>query len=219
MPVLADFLKSIEARNEARLLEATAQLQTTIAAQSSQLQAILSTGLTVQVQAAVPAALQAAVPSALQREGSHYASACSSLGSRSPSPAHCLDSANRSGPGPELEPGPDPPGHRMCRTTKTVEGLWREWTVGLRGQPAIIELDRQWGHRWRSGRQSELQWYSLRLEVVKEIQRVAQAQRTSEEAAMHIVDLHQRQTGCSIDQLCKRLRANRKARLVGYKTR
>lgn len=40
-----------------------------------------------------------------------------------------------------------------------------------------------------------------RLEVTKEIRRVAQAQRTSEEAAMLIVNLHQQQTRYSIDQL------------------
>ncbi|KAF2474997.1 uncharacterized protein BDR25DRAFT_323067 [Lindgomyces ingoldianus] len=45
--------------------------------------------------------------------------------------------------------------HRMCRAVRTVEDLWREWT-----------------------------WYSLRLKVIKEIRRIAQAQRTSEEAAM-----------------------------------
>ncbi|KAK4127997.1 hypothetical protein N657DRAFT_678507 [Parathielavia appendiculata] len=91
-----------------------------------------------------------------------------------------------------------------------VEGLWHEWTVGLRGMPAIAALDRKWGSRWRAGRRSELQWYSLRLEVIKEIQRVAQAQRIGEQAAMYIVNMQQQRTGCSLDQFCKRLRANRK---------
>lgn len=105
----------------------------------------------------------------------------------------------------------EPPKHRMCRAVRTVEALWREWTVGLQGNPSIEVLDRQWGNRWRAGRQSELQWYSLRLEVIREIRRVAQAQRTSEEAAMWQVSLQQQQTRCSLDQLCKRLRAGRKA--------
>ena len=105
----------------------------------------------------------------------------------------------------------EPPKHRMCRAVRTVEALWREWTVGLQGNPSIEVLDRQWGNRWRAGRQSELQWYSLRLEVIREIRRAAQAQRTSEEAAMWQVSLQQQQTRCSLDQLCKRLRAGRKA--------
>lgn len=95
---------------------------------------------------------------------------------------------------------------------RTVEDLWRKCTVGLQGQPSITELDRRWGNRWRAGRQSELQWYSLRLEVIKEIRRIAQARRTSEEAAMRQVSYQQQQLSCSLDQLCKRLRADRKER-------
>lgn len=104
----------------------------------------------------------------------------------------------------------------MCRAVKTVEGLWREWTVGLRGQPAVAALDSRWGSRWRAGRQSELQWYSLRLEVIKEIRRVAHIKRIGEQAAVCIVDMQQRRTGCSLDQFCKRLRANRKACAPGH---
>ncbi|KAF1977905.1 hypothetical protein BU23DRAFT_451792, partial [Bimuria novae-zelandiae CBS 107.79] len=108
----------------------------------------------------------------------------------------------------ELAPAPEPaPRYRLCRAVRTVEDLWREWTEGLQGQPSIAELDRRWGNRWRAGRQSELQWYSLRLEVIKEIRRVAQARRTSEEAAMWQVSQQQQQRRCSLDQLCKQLRA------------
>jgi len=100
----------------------------------------------------------------------------------------------------------------MCRTVRTVEALWREWTVGLQGHPSIEVLDRKWGNHWRAGRQSELQWYSLRLEVIREIRRLAQAQGTGEDAAMWQVGLQQQQARCSLDQFCKLLRASRKAR-------
>ena len=80
--------------------------------------------------------------------------------------------------------GKQPPKHRMCRDIKTVKVLWLEWTEGLRGQPSIRDLDSRWRYRWRTGRQSELQWYSLRLEVIKEIQRIAKAERIAEQAAM-----------------------------------
>ncbi len=49
------------------------------------------------------------------------------------------------------------------------------------------------------------------LEVIKEIRRTAQAQWSSEEAAMLVVEMQQRQMGCSLDPFCKRLRAARKA--------
>ena len=100
----------------------------------------------------------------------------------------------------------------MSRTVRTVRALWQEWTVGLGpNSPSVAALDSKWGSRWRAGRQSELQWYSLRLEVIKEIRRVAQAHRVSEEAAMWQVNLQQEQMRCSLDQLCKRLRAGRRA--------
>ena len=67
--------------------------------------------------------------------------------------------------------------------------LWREWTEGLGGNPSVAAPDSKWGSRWRAGRQKEVQWYSLRLEVIKEIKRVAQVQKVSEEAAMWQVSL------------------------------
>jgi hypothetical protein len=105
----------------------------------------------------------------------------------------------------------------MSRAIKTVEGLWKEWTVGLYGQPAVRELDSRWGYSWRAGRHTELQWYSLRLEVIREIERIARSRRIGEEAAMYIVNLQQQQTGCSMDQFCKQLRANRKVQLLAEK--
>jgi hypothetical protein len=100
----------------------------------------------------------------------------------------------------------------MCCTVRTVDALWSEWTVGLQGHPSIEVLDRKWGNRWRAGRHSELQWYSLRLEVIREIRRLAQAQGMGEDAAMWQVSLQQQQARCSLDQFCKLLRAGRKAR-------
>jgi hypothetical protein len=104
-----------------------------------------------------------------------------------------------------------PPAHRMSRAIKTVERLWHEWTVGIDGGPSIRSLDSRWGSRWRAGRRSELQWYSLRLEAIKEVRRIAQAQRTSEVAAVWQLQHQQQKMGCSLDQLCKRLRTGRKA--------
>ena len=100
----------------------------------------------------------------------------------------------------------------MCRAVRTVKELWREWTVGLQGHPSIEALDRKWGNRWRAGRHSKLQWYSLQLEVIREIRRLAQAQGMGEDAAMWQVSLQQQQASCSLDQFYKLLRTGRKAR-------
>jgi transcriptional activator of glycolytic enzymes GCR1 len=220
--MLADFLKTIDAWNEARINElwkaVAGQLSESVdliqASQSSQLQQLLSHGIKLQLEAppTAPTSLPTPVPPLLLMQvatESHYTSAQSSpRSSNQPSPAP--SSQPQPQPHQHLWEQDDPPAYRMCHATKMVEGLWQEWTIGLRGQPSITALDGRWGSRWRSGRQSELQWYSLRLEVIKEIRRTAQAQRISEEAAMLLVNMQQRQIGCSLDRLCKQLRQGRR---------
>jgi hypothetical protein len=111
----------------------------------------------------------------------------------------------------EPQEGEEPPRYTMCRTVTSVQRLWQEWTVGLNGDPSISALNSRWGSRWRSGRQSELQWYSLRHEVIREIQRRAKVERSSEEQVMWSLNLQQHQMGCSLDRFCKQLRAGRKS--------
>lgn len=137
---------------------------------------------------------------------SQYQSARSST-SRSTSPTSTGDRTP-----PAYRFGAEPPKHCMSRAVKSVEGLWHEWTVGLPGQPSIAALDSRWGSRWRARRRAELQWYSLRLEVIREIRRIAQTRHISEEAAMQTVAMEQRLTDCGLDLFCKRLRAGRKTR-------
>ncbi len=43
----------------------------------------------------------------------------------------------------------EPPPYRMSRTIQTIPELWREWTVGLAGQPLIEQLDALYGASWR----------------------------------------------------------------------
>src|ERR1700761_2611823 len=62
-----------------------------------------------------------------------------------------------------------PPQYRMRRDIRTVEQLYREWTVGLQGSLSILELNRRYGPRWRAGRNDEIQFYSLRSEIIREI--------------------------------------------------
>jgi hypothetical protein len=69
------------------------------------------------------------------------------------------------------------PQYRMSRTVQTIPELWREWTVGLQGQPSIERLDGLHGSSWRSGptAASERQFYSRRKTLVTEIRRLAAA--------------------------------------------
>jgi hypothetical protein len=182
MPVLSNYFKTMDARSEARAVELKAELKTelqAVTAQLAQLQTLLTTGLTFKVKVASSQVVAAVAATTLpppsegtsRGERQYMAAQSSSVSSYATSfvPARTDDA-------PELQL----PQYRMYRAVKTVEGLWHEWTVGLRGMLAITALDRKWGSRWRAGRRSELQWYSLRLEVIKEIKRIAQAQRIGE---------------------------------------
>jgi Transcriptional activator of glycolytic enzymes/Centromere DNA-binding protein complex CBF3 subunit, domain 2 len=214
MPLLADHLKAINARIDQtanRLAESIGQIAQSQSMQSTQLQLLTSGNLTFRLEAPPPPLLLP-MPPLHSIASSKYTSAQASIvatpAARSPSPVLQGLSAQQQQERELLEP----PKHRMCRAVRSVKALWQEWTVGLQGNPSIETLDRKWGNQWRAGRQSELQWYSLRLEVIKEIRRIAQAHRTSEEAAMQQVNLQQQQTKCSLDQFCKQLRASRKTR-------
>jgi hypothetical protein len=215
MPLVADHLKAIDARSEQRASELRALLDRMAESQQAQLQFLMSGNLTFRLEAPLPLAamlapaMLAPPPRAASAVGSsRYASAQASVTS---TPSRLASPPPPLSPESALAPEPQLPVYRMSRAVRTVKALWQEWTIGLGSGPSVAALDRKWGSRWRAGRQNELQWYSLRLEVIKEIRRVAQAQRVSEEAAMWQVNLQQEQMQCSLDQLCKRLRAGRKA--------
>ena len=216
LPVLTDYLKAAEARREAQAAELSAALTAEIhtakeqlaTAYQSSIQAFLADRVFQLAPAPAPVLVTVPAPVPVPEGGGVY--------SRSISPGVATSSAedseyNAEIMGVELE-GAEPPKYRMSRAVKTVKDLWREWTVGFRGGPSVTALDNRWGSRWRAGRQAEVQWYSLRLEVIREIRRVARARRISEDAAMHFVGAEQRQSNCSLDLYCKRLRANRKTR-------
>jgi hypothetical protein len=74
---------------------------------------------------------------------------------------------------------PTEPGqYSMSRAVHTIPELWREWTVGLDGQPSIERLDELYGSRWRSGpsKAPERQFYSRRKTLITEIKRLAALQ-------------------------------------------
>jgi len=105
-----------------------------------------------------------------------------------------------------------PPLYRMRRDVQTVEHLYREWTEGLHGSMSILELNRRYGHHWRRGRRDELQFYSLRHEIIKEIDFIATCEGISQMSAMQRLQGRQDREKWSLDKLCKRLRQETKIR-------
>jgi hypothetical protein len=213
LPQFTEHLLTAEAQHTAQLAEATAALTAEIAG----LEARLTSSYTSHLgQALAEATLQIRLPEAGPASASE--------------PALALAGATVTMPDLELEaglaadfdlriPGAEetPPQYRMSRAIKTVEALWQEWMTGLPGQPAVSALDARWGSQWRAGRRSEVQWYSLRLEVIREIRRVSKSRRIAEISAMHIVAADHRQSGRSLDAFCKQLRASRKLREAGQR--
>jgi hypothetical protein len=100
----------------------------------------------------------------------------------------------------------------MNRQNKTVEQLYQEWTVGSHGCLPIAELDRRYGCDWRRGRGPEVQYYSLRREVVLEIDRLADHDRINKDTAMRRLQGRQDTERWSLDKLAKRLRLERRER-------
>lgn len=210
IPLLADQLQAIDARSEQRAKELKQSLEQSLSQllalqrdQSLRLQSLTSGDLVFRLEA--PQALSnplltLPLPPLLSvgEVSSKYTSAQCSIAPTPAASSPRLSPLPEPGLEPELEPAPK---HRMCRAVRTV---------GLQGQPSITELDRRWGTLWRTGRHSEQQWYSLRLEIIRKIQRIARARRTSEDAAMWQLSHQQQQQRCSLDQLCKQLRAARK---------
>jgi hypothetical protein len=166
-----------EARHTAQLAEATAALTAEIAGLEARLTSAYTNHLR---QTLAEATLQIQLPEA------RLAPALAPAPAPAPGPAIATVAM------PDLELDPEPtlvddfhipgaentaPEYRMSRAIKTVEALWQEWMTGLPGQPAVSALDVRWGSQWRAGRRSEVQWYSLRLEVIREIRRVSKSRR------------------------------------------
>ncbi len=100
----------------------------------------------------------------------------------------------------------------MSREARTLSQLYQEWTVGLPGRPSVMYLDLCHGPSWRSRRNSEVQFYSLRSKIIKEVRRVAIADGVSEAAAVERVQERQMRERWSLDRLAKALRREAKVR-------
>jgi hypothetical protein len=82
----------------------------------------------------------------------------------------------------KLAKAAEKPRYRMSRTIQTIPDLWREWTVGLQGQPSIEKHDELYGSDWRAGPDAtaERQFYSRRKTLISEIRRLAAVEDPSQ---------------------------------------
>ena len=83
------------------------------------------------------------------------------------------DDSDRHGPLPlassgELDPIPDP-AYRMSRQATTVAQLYTEWFTGLGDKPSVVQMDRQFGTKWR-GENREKVFYSVRKTIIDHVE-------------------------------------------------
>lgn len=64
-----------------------------------------------------------------------------------------------------------PISYKMSRTICSVQDLWREWNFGLSGRPAVKDLERSFGTKWRSN-PSESRYFTGRKVIIDEIERL-----------------------------------------------
>lgn len=89
----------------------------------------------------------------------------------------------------------------MSRDVRTGEVFYHGWTRGLRGALLIRELDRQHNHHWRKGRRAELQFYSPRKEIMREIDWIVVHDGVDEITAARRVQERQDREKPSLDKL------------------
>jgi hypothetical protein len=102
-----------------------------------------------------------------------------------------------------------PPQIRFPRTLRTVGDLYQLWRHGFAMMPAVDELEKQWGSRWRL--RNERQLFSMRKAVMDEVVRLAGANGWPEEDAVQEVEKRRVEGGnLSLNALAKQLKATRK---------
>jgi hypothetical protein len=68
----------------------------------------------------------------------------------------------------ETDPPLDP-SHRMSRQTTTVAQLYTEWFTGLGDKPSVVQMDHQFGTKWRSQNKDKV-FYSVRKTIIDHVE-------------------------------------------------
>ncbi|KAI5856160.1 transcriptional activator of glycolytic enzymes-domain-containing protein [Durotheca rogersii] len=103
---------------------------------------------------------------------------------------------------------PQPPGPPQYKygTVGTVEEVWKEYREGMDGQPAIEELDANWGSRWRPEPRGRT-WYSRRKVIWDKIKEHIAEGMGEDDAVKEVERLRD---GGTINRLIRMLQDERK---------
>lgn len=94
----------------------------------------------------------------------------------------------------------------MDRTISTVPLLWEEWTVGIRGGPAILTLEAAHGSGWRKDPASR-KFFSERKIIIDAINSSVESYGLSVSTAVDQMEM--RRAGRSMYQLIRELKGER----------
>ncbi|RYP03647.1 hypothetical protein DL764_005026 [Monosporascus ibericus] len=122
-----------------------------------------------------------------------------------PSPASHADLRLAPKPSTQIPTTPGPPAYDY-RTVGTVEDVWKEYREGMGGQPAIEELDANWGSRWRPEPRGRT-WYSRRKVIWDRIKENMEHGMSEEDAVKEVERLRD---GGTINKLIRMLQDEKK---------
>jgi hypothetical protein len=109
--------------------------------------------------------------------------------------------SSRPAPRAARDAGEAAPRYEMDRTVQAVPSLWREWTEGLEGGPAVAALEEQYGSQWRP-RQKDRTFFFRRKLIVGEVQRrVATRLAQSEAEAVEQLEALRQEKGLTLNKL------------------
>ncbi|KAG1178328.1 hypothetical protein G6F70_006238 [Rhizopus microsporus] len=92
--------------------------------------------------------------------------------------------------------------YKLCRHLKTVTDVWREYELGLPGQPAVQFLEQTQGTSWRRDR-TESRYFSRRKVIYDKVKKTASEYNISTTEAAEIVERKRIELGKSLDGFCK----------------
>jgi hypothetical protein len=92
--------------------------------------------------------------------------------------------------------------YKLCRHLKTVTDVWREYELGLPGQPAVQFLEQTQGTSWRRDR-TESRYFSRRKVIYDKVKKTASEYNISTTEAAEIIERNRVELGKSLDGFCK----------------
>lgn len=127
-----------------------------------------------------------------------------------PVPSHAVPSISGSSSGLSLTPTSDSSSasasvpttqwYTLNRNIVTVTDVWREYSIGLSNCPAVRDLEKEHGTKWRKP-ENESRYYNRRKELYIAIEKKAGEEHVSYEEAARRLEITRQKLNYSLDKL------------------